>query len=394
MKKWLKIMLLVAALGAVAFAVAVALRPSPIGVEAARAACGALRVTIDAEGKTRVQDRFAVATPVTGRLTRIGLRRGDQVSRDAVLARIDPLPMAPLDPRQTAEAQARVAAAEHLRHEAEAVVAHANADCEQARREFARAEKLVETGDMARQEFERLRTAEQTCRQQLEAATFKARSVAAEVEVAKAALLAIEQAGQSGQAAAVFVRAPVAGRVLRVLEESERVVTAGTPLLELSNPALEIVIDVLSVDAVKIQPGAPVRIEGWGGEQVLPARVRLIEPSAFTKISALGIEEQRVNVIADFAEPAVPLGDGYRIEAQITVWEAEQVLQVPTSALFRKGQGWGVFVIENSQARERQVEIGHRNSTAVEIRSGLTDGATVILHPTNELSEGVRVKTR
>lgn len=394
MKKWLKIMLLVVALGAVAFAVAVALRPSPIGVEAARAACGTLRVTIDAEGKTRVQDRFAVATPVTGRLTRIGLRRGDQVSRDAVLARIDPLPMAPLDPRQTAEAQARVAAAEHLRHEAEAVVAHANADCEQARREFARAEKLVETGDMARQEFERLRTAEQTCRQQLEAATFKARSVAAEVEVAKAALLAIEQAGQSGQAAAVFVRAPVAGRVLRVLEESERVVTAGTPLLELSNRALEIVIDVLSVDAVKIQPGAPVRIEGWGGEQVLPARVRLIEPSAFTKISALGIEEQRVNVIADFAEPAVPLGDGYRIEAQITVWEAEQVLQVPTSALFRKGQGWGVFVIENSQARERQVEIGHRNSTAVEIRSGLTDGATVILHPTNELSEGVHVKTR
>lgn len=394
MKKWLRILLLVAALGAVVFAVIIALRPSPIGVEAARVACGTLRVTIDAEGKTRVQDRFAVAAPVTGRLARIGLHRGDQVSRDAVLARIDPLPLAPLDPRQIAEARARIAAAEHLRHEADAVVAHARADCEQARREFERAEKLVETGDIARQEFERLRTAEQTCRQQLEAATFKARAVAAEVEVAKAALLAIEQAGQSGQASTVFVRAPVGGRVLRVLEESERVVTAGTPLLELSSHALEIVIDVLSVDAVKVQPGASVRIEGWGGEQPLQARVRLIEPSAFTKVSALGIEEQRVNVIADFVEPTVPLGDGYRVEAQITVWEGEQVLQVPTSALFRKGQGWSVFVIENGQARERKIEVGHRSPTAVEIRSGLVEGATIILHPTNELADGVQVKAR
>lgn len=394
MKKWLKILLLIALLAASALAVMVAMRPSPMRVETANIACGALRVTIDAEGKTRVRDRFAVASPVTGRLARIALHRGDQVERNALLARIDPLPLAPLDPRQAAEARARVAAAEHLRHEAEAVVARARADCEQARREFERAEKLVETGDIARQEFERLRTAEQTCRQQLEAATFKARAVAAEVEVAKAALLAIEQAGQSGQAATVFVHAPVGGRVLRVLEESERVVTAGTPLLELSGQTLEIVIDVLSVDAVKVQPGAPVWIEGWGGEQPLQARVRLIEPSAFTKVSALGVEEQRVNVIADFTDAVTPLGDGYRIEAQITLWDGQQVLQVPTSALFRKGRGWSVFVVENGLARERKVEIGHRNPAAAEIRSGLAEGATVILHPTNELADGLRVKGR
>ncbi len=394
MKKWLKILLLIAALGAMAFAVMVAMRPSPMMVETATIACGPLRVTIDAEGKTRVRDRFAVASPVTGRLARIELHRGDQVERNALLARIDPLPMAPLDPRQAAEARARVAAAEHLRHEAEAVVAHARADCEQTQRELERAEKLVETGDIARQEFERLRTAEQTCRQQLEAATFKARAVAAEVEVAKAALLAIEQAGQSGQAATVYVRAPVGGRVLRVVEESERVVTAGTPLLELSGQTLEIVIDLLSADAVKVQPGAPVWIEGWGGEQPLPARVRLIEPSAFTKVSALGVEEQRVNVIADFTDPVTPLGDGYRIEAQIILWDGQQVLQVSTSAMFRKGQGWNVFVVENGLARERKIEIGHRNPAAAEIRSGLAEGAAVILHPTNELADGLRVKGR
>lgn len=394
MKKWMRIGILLAMLAAIAVAVALALRSSPIGVEAAQIACGPMRVTVDAEGKTRVRDRFVVAAAVTGRLARIELRRGDLVSRGAVLARLDPLPLAPLDPRQTAEARARVAAAEQLRHEADALVARARTDCDQARRDYERAERLAESGDISRQEFERLRASEQTCRQQLEAAGFKARAAAADVDVAKAALLAIEQAGQSGQAATVLVRAPVGGRVLRVLEESERVVAAGTPLLELSNRTMEIVIDVLSVDAVKIQPGALVTIESWGGDQSLQARVRLIEPSAFTKISALGIEEQRVNVIADFIESETTLGDGYRIEAQIVLWEAQDVLQVPTSAIFRKGQGWSVFVIENGLAKERPVEVGHRSPTTAEIRAGVAEGGIVILHPTNQLASGMRVKPR
>lgn len=396
MKRFTRIMLLILVLGAAIFAVIIALQPSPVRVEVARIERGLLRVTIDAEGKTRVRDRFVVAAPVAGRLARIELRRGNTVERGAVVARIDPLPMAPLDPRQLAEARARVAAAEQLKNEAGSVVEHARADCEQARREFARAEKLIETGDVSRQEFERARNAEQTCRQQVDAAQFRSAAAASDVEVAKAALIAVQQAGQSGQSektATVLVRAPVAGRVLRVPEESERVVTAGTPLLELSNTSLEIVIDVLSTDAVKVKPGAEVLVEGWGGEQALQARVRLIEPSGFTKVSALGVEEQRVNVVADFVGDPGPLGDGYRVEARLVIWEADSVLRAPASALYRKGQGWGVFVVENGQARERQVEIGHRTAFEVEVLRGIDKDAEVILHPNNQIADGALIKT-
>jgi HlyD family secretion protein len=388
---WMRIVFLLAALGVTAFIVAVALRPTPVRVEASQVKSGPLTVTVDAEGKTRARDRFVVAAPVAGRLARITLHRGDAVAEGAVVARIEPLPMAPLDPRQLAEAKARVAAAEQLKHEAEASVERVRAECEQARRELARAEKLVETGDVSRQEFERARSAEQTCRQQLEAARYRASAAASEVEVAKAALLAVERAGQSGGTATVLVHAPVGGRVLRVAEESERVVMAGTPLIELSNPTLEIVVDVLSSDAVKVKPGAAVSVEGWGGEQSLPARVRLIEPSGFTKISALGVEEQRVNVIADFVEPHVPLGDGYRVEVKIVVWEKLDALKAPTSALFRRGEDWAAFVVENEIARLREVQAGRRTPFEAEILGGLKEGEEVIEHPPNELKDGARV---
>ncbi len=388
---WIRIAALIAALGAAGLAVAVALRPSPVRVEVARARTGPMRVTIDAEGKTRARDRFVVAAPVSGRLARINLRRGDVVRRDEVIARIDPLPMAPLDPRQLAEAKARVAAAEQLRHEAGAVVERARADCEQAGRELARAEKLIETGDVSSQDFERIRNAALTCQRQIEAAKYRASAAASEVEVAKAALIAVERAGQSGGAATVLVRAPVSGRVLRVIEESERVAPAGAPLVELSNPSLEIVIEVLSVDAVKVKPGMPALIEGWGGEQALEARVRLVEPSAFTKISALGVEEQRVNVIADFIEPETPLGDGYRVEARIVIWETNEALKAPLNALFRSGQKWNAFVVENGLAKRRKVEAGHHADFEVEVLSGLREGESVIAHPSNLVADGVRV---
>ncbi|HMV87500.1 MAG TPA: efflux RND transporter periplasmic adaptor subunit [Blastocatellia bacterium] len=394
MKKALRISLLILMLGGAAWTVSLVLRPTPLRVEAARVMRGPLQATIDAEGKTRVRDRFVVAAPVTGKLARIEFKRGNVVVRDEVLARIDPLPMTPLDPRQLAEAKARVAAAEQLKNEAAAVAEHTRADCEQAGRELARAEKLAETGDVSRQEFERARNAEQTCRQQLDAARFRAAAAASDVEVAKAALLAVEQAGQSGKTATVLVRAPVAGRVLRVPEENERVVTAGTPLLELSNTTLEIAIDVLSTDAVKVAPGMKVLIEGWGGDQALPARVRLIEPSGFTKVSALGVEEQRVNVIADFLNDPGRLGDGYRVEARLVVWESDNVLRVPTSALFRNGRRWGVFVIENNQARERLIEIGHRTAFDAEVLHGLSEGTEVILHPNNQISDGLSVRAK
>jgi HlyD family secretion protein len=387
----MRIAFLIAALGVAGVAGAIALRPSPVRVEVARVRRGQMRVTVDAEGKTRARDRFIVAAPVSGRLARIDLRRGDVVRRDEVIARIDPPPMAPLDARQLAEAKARVAAAEQLKHEADAVVEHARADCEQAGRELTRAEKLIETGDVSRQDFERARNAALTCQQQIEAAKYRARAAASEVEVAKAALIAVERAGQSGASATVFVRAPVGGRVLRVAEESERVVTAGAPLVELSNPSLEIVIEVLSIDAVKVKPGNLVLIEGWGGEQSLEARVRLVEPSAFTKISALGVEEQRVNVIADFIGPETPLGDGYRVESRIVIWETKEALKAPLSALFRSGLRWNAFVVENGFAKLREVETGHRADFEVEVLSGLREGESVIAHPSNLVADGVRI---
>ena len=394
MKKILRIAVLILIVGAAAVAVTLALRPTPIRVEVARVERGSLQVTIDAEGKTRVRDRFVVAAPVTGKLARIELKRGNTVAHDEIVARIDPLPLTPLDPRQLAEAKARVAAAEQLKNEAIAVVEHARADCEQARREFARAEKLIETGDVSSQEFERARNAEHTCRQQLDAARFRSAAAASDVEVAKAALIAVEQSGPSGKTATVIVRAPVAGRVLRVAEENERVVMAGTPLVELSNTTLEIVIDVLSTDAVKITPGAKVLVEGWGGDKALQARVRLIEPSGFTKVSALGVEEQRVNVIADFVDAPDLLGDGYRVEARLVVWNSDNVLRVPASALFRDGQSWSVFVVDQGQARMRKIETGHRTAFEAEVLNGLGEGDEVIIHPNNQIADGARITTR
>lgn len=390
-KLWMKIVLLVIALGVAGYVTMIMLRPTPIRVETASVQAGTMQVTIDAEGKTRVHDRFVVAAPITGQLRRINLHRGDWLQPNQVIAQIMPLPLAPLDPRQLAEAQARDATAEQLKNEADTMVEHARADCEQVKREYERAEKLVESGDIPRQEFERARTAQQTCRQQIEAAQYKARAAASEVNVAKAALIAVERAGQSGTTATVQVRAPVRGRVTKLLEESERVITAGTPLIELSTQALEIVIDVLSSDAVKIKPGTPVLIAGYGGEQSLQARVRLIEPSAFTKVSALGTEEQRVNVIADFVGNADALGDGYRVETRIVIWEHPNVIQVPVSALFRHGEQWNVFVIENRRAAQRAVEVGHRTSLFVEILRSLQSGEQVVLHPSNQLADGVLV---
>lgn len=393
LKIWLKRIFLIALVIGVAFVIRLAMQPTPTNVESGTVTRGAMRVTIDAEGKTRVHDRFVVAAPIAGKISRITLHRGDWVEAGTVVANVAPPPLAPLDPRQLAEVRARVATAEELRHEANAIVEHARADCDQTRREFDRAEKLVETGDIPKQEFERLRTAEKTCLQQLEAAKFKARAAASEVEVAKAALIAVERAGQSGNAITVAVRAPVRGRVLRVFEESERVVTPGTPLLEISNQSLEIVVDVLSTDAVKIKPGAAAFIEGWGGDHAIRARVRMIEPSGFTKLSALGIEEQRVNVIADFVDSFSTLGDGYRVEAKLVIWESENVLKVPASGLFRQGNNWSVFVIENGQAKLRTVEIGHRNAFDAEVQKGLQENETVIIHPASEINDGLLVRT-
>jgi HlyD family secretion protein len=229
-----------------------------------------------------------------------------------------------------------------------------------------------------------------TSLREYEAARSRAERAAHDVEVARAALLAVNR---SPAAAVVKVWAPTGGRVLQVLEESERVVSAGAPLLELSNPSrLEIVIELLSTDAVKVSPGAAVFIENWGGPKALEGRVRLIEPSAFTKVSALGIEEQRVNVVVDLLDVGTTLGDGYRVEGRVVVWETTDALRVPVSALFRRGEVWSLFRVENGVARVRDVEIGHLTSSEAEVKSGLEEGAEVITHPSKDIGDGTVVE--
>lgn len=388
-KKWTRIVYYVLALGVVALIV-IAFLPSPVKVESARVVKGPLRVTVDEEGEARAHDRFVIAAPIAGRLTRVELHDGDAVAPGQAVAVINPLP---LDQRERAEIAARVQAAEALKRSADEAIEHARADHEQTRRDLRRAEDLVEGGIISRQSLEQARNAESIAKNELESAGFKAEAAASEVKVARAGLIAIES--ESGANRIVTLRSPVRGRVLRVIEKSERVVAAGAPLITVGDPRkLEVVVDLLSTDAVKVKPGAAVLLENWGGEAPLRARVRTVEPSAFTKVSALGIEEQRTNVIADFVDAPRPLGDGYRVEARIIIWEGENVLKIAASALFRFGDGWSIFVIEDGRARRRAVEIGHRSQFEVEILSGIEEGASVILHPTNQINNGSRVEPR
>jgi HlyD family secretion protein len=391
MKKTLtRIIYYVLALGVVALVV-VAFLPSPIKVETARVTRGPLQVTVDEEGEARAHDRFVVASPIAGRLRRVELHDGDPVSLNQVVAVINPLP---IDQRERAEITARVQAAEALKRSADEAVEHASADHEQAKRDLRRAEDLVEGGVISRQSLEQARNAETISKNELEAARFKAQAAASDVNVAKAGLIAVESE-RSGASRIVTLRSPVRGRVLRVLEKSERVVSSGTPIITVGDPRkLEVVVDLLSTDAVKVKPGAAMLLENWGGEAPMRARVRTVEPSAFTKVSALGIEEQRTNVVADFVDPPGPLGDGYRVEARIIIWEAESVLKIPSSAPFRHGDGWSVFVVQERKAIMRQVEIGHRSQFEAEVLKGIEEGAQVVLHPTNQIRDGSRVEAR
>src|SRR6185436_10684034 len=392
MKRILNTILLLLVAAGVVGVLTMWLRPTPTKVDVTAVSREAMTVTVDGEGKTRVRDRYVVAAAVAGRLRRIGLRRGDTVKSGQLIAQIDPLPLSPLDPRQRAEAIGRVNATEDALREVDQMVNRNRATYDQALRDQQRSENLARSGVISRQELEKSQTAVSTSLREYEAARSRAESAAHEVEVARAALLA---GNQSAPAASVKVLAPTGGRVLRVVEESERVIVAGAPLVEVSNPAkLEVVIELLSTDAVKVSPGATVFIEAWGGPEALDARVRLIEPSAFTKVSALGIEEQRVNVIADLTAPSSVLGDGYRVEGRIVVWHSDSVLQVPVSALFRRGDVWNLFVVEDGRARLRTVEVGERTPFTAQIKSGVEAEAAVIVHPANEITDGTRVEPR
>lgn len=360
------------------------LRPSPVPSEVGRVARGDLRVTIEEEGKTRIRDRYVISAPAAGRLLRVDLAEGDPVKEGDVVIRLEPIP---LDERSRAEARAKLQGAEAARRAADARVRQVGASLDQARRSHERADELAAQGLRSPEEREQTELAEATLAKELEAARFAARAAAYEAEAARATLLADKPGG-----GAIAVRSPVTGRVLRVVQESERSVLAGSPVLEIGDPAnLEIVIDLLSTDAVRVKPGAAMELDGGEGRK-LRARVRMVEPSAFTKISALGVEEQRVNVIGDLEEPPGRLGDAFRVEAAITVWEGKGLLKVPASALFRRGEAWSVFAVDGGRARSRNVEIGHRNAAEAEVLRGLAAGETVILHPSDRIKDGVRVR--
>lgn len=360
--------------------------PEPLTVDVAPVAYAPLEVTIDAEGTTRVRDLFEVAAPVTGQLERMTLRAGDAVAAGMVLARITPTP---LDPQTLAEAEARLAAAAARREEANAHAAQTRDAMAQEDRTAARMRAIAAEGAMSAEALERVELGLAAARSAHDAAAAQATAADAEVAAARAALL-----GAAGHAPVTAVSAPTDGRVLRVYEENMRVVQVGTPLLAIGDAVgLEVRIDVLSEEAVRIRAGAPVRLHDWGGTGELEARVRLVEPQAFSRVSTLGVEEQRVYVLADLAAPPAGLGDGYRVQARIVVWAADSVLQVPVSALFRAREEWQVYVVQRGRAVARAASIGQRGAAAVQILEGLRPGEQVILFPSDRITAGVRVRT-
>ncbi len=365
--------------------------PAPQMVDVAHVQVGPLQVTVDELGETRSHDRFVLSAPVAGRLERMALHDGDPVQDQQLLARIAPLP---LSERERKELTARVAIAQAMQREAEQGVRQAADEMSQAQREVQRMRQLARDGFVAQQALELAIQKEQTLLATLEATRFRARASVADVMLAQAATDAI-RATQSGGTGWLEVRAPMAGRVLKIHDPSERVVAAGAPLMILGDVRrLEVVIELLSTEVVKVQPGMPVLIEGWGGQQVLRARVRQVESHAFTKVSALGIEEKRVNVVADLEEVPEVLGDGFRLTARIVLWQADAVLKVPTSALFRCAQTWCVFVVEGGRVRQRALSLGHKSLQEAEVSSGLKTGAMVVRYPGNELKDGARVRVR
>jgi HlyD family secretion protein len=371
---------------------AIALWPSAVAVDVAAVSRGPLVVTVDEEGRTRVRDRFVVTAPVAGRVLRIELDPGDRVARGDVLARLQPESPPLLDARTRAEAAAAVTSAEATLGHARAEEQRAHAAWAQAQRELARTRRLTSAGVTTAQDLDAREADALVAGEAVNAAAFAVRAASAEVERAKARVAT----SVSASGAAVAVRAPVNGVVLQRLRESESVVPAGEPLIAIGDPGqIEIVTDLLSTDAVRVKPGARATIEQWGGEPALAAIVRRIEPAGFTKVSALGVEEQRVNVVLDFVdaddEADALLGDAYRVETRIVLWEAPNVLKVPTNALFRDNTQWAVYVVSGGRARLTLVEIGHQTAQEAEVMNGLTESSMVIVHPGDLVRDGTRI---
>ncbi len=372
--------------------------PRPVPVDLATAEKGPMVVTVEEEGTTRVMNRYVIAAPMSGYAQRIKLKVGDRVERGEVVAVLEPSRSNALDPRARAQARAQVSAAQAALGAAQEKARAATADTQLARQELQRTERLAQARflsqsvvDQARTNVSRTEAAEQAAEHQVNVARF-------ELETARMALARSEALEAGGAAETLNVRAPVTAQVLKVTHESEGTVQAGEPLLEIGDPkSLEVEVELLSTAAVKIAPKSRVILDRWGGEQPLQGAVRIVEPAGFTKISALGVEEQRVHVIVDFTSPRElwqRLGDGYRVEAQFVVWEGADVLQIPASALFRHDSGWAAYVLQDGRAHLRALQIGQRTGLKAQVLDGIKAGEQVVTHPDDKIKDGVRVRPR
>lgn len=368
--------------------------PQPLDVEVVTAQRRKLVVTVDEDGKARVKDRFVVSTPLTGNLARIELHVGDLVTPGTVLARLVPSPSPLLDQRARSQAEAQLSVSGAANQQAAAQIERAKAAHELSRTELERTRALFARGTVSRAELDRAELDERARAAELTSAEFGARVATHQMRQAGAALGRYSDR-DSGEA--MVVTSPIEGQVLAVLQKSEGVVQAGAPLLELGDPkALEIVADVLTRDAVAISPSARADVVDWGGE-ALEARVRLVEPSGFTRMSSLGVEEQRVNVVLDIISPYAAwkkLGDGYRASVRIETFSVEDALVVPQSALFRSRSEWATYVVRGAKVFLQPVEIGHRDRTSAEIIRGLEAGDAVVVHPSAKVVAGVEVTPR
>lgn len=373
--------------------------PRAVPVEAAKAIRGPLRVTIEEEGVTRVKNRFIVSAPVAGIIDRVQLEVGDRVKKGDMLFEMSPVRPPFLDPRTRAEAEAAAAAAAAALRAAQDREQAARAQADYAAQQFARYERLLKKEAVARQQYELAEAEAKQSKAAYEAAQAATAAARADLARDRSTLSYSAAKRPSGKAAErVVVRSPRSGAVLQIHRESEGAVNLGESILDIGDPEdIEVRVDLLSSDAVKVDKGTPVVFDRWGGGEPLNGVVKTVEPSGFTKTSSLGVEEQRVMVIVEFTSDVKSrpqLGDGYRIEASFIIWQGNNVLQIPESALFRWGEKWAVFEARGNRARRRIVEVGHRNGLQAEILSGLAQGAAVITQPEDTIKDGGRIKIR
>lgn len=400
--RWLRPALWSLVGGGVVAGVVYAALPKPISVDVVVTGEGPLVVAVEEAGRTRVRDKYMVSAPLMAEAERITLRPGDRVHVGTELVRLAPLSPALLDPRSRTEAEARLHAASAMERQARATLARAEIAAESARVDAATATELAREGAMSGETQRHAELEARLREEDLSSARFGVQVAVHEVELARATLTRVGDASGKGatktEPEQLVLRSPIEGVVLRVLHESAGAVQASTPLVELGDlAALEITAEVLTADAVRIPARAPVSIRRWGGDFDLEGHVRRVEPSAFTKLSALGVEEQRVVVVIDLDDPAgrgAQLGDGFRVETSIQIWSTPAALVAPMSAIFREGETFAVYVEDRGRARLTPIEIGHRASATVEVVSGLVEDARVIEHPGPKIVDGAHVTAR